>query len=31
MYLPKKYSEIVVEPFNDGRPEYEESFTMVQG
>jgi hypothetical protein len=28
---PKKCSEVVVEPFDDGWPEYEESFTMVQG
>jgi hypothetical protein len=28
---PKKCSEVVVEPFDDGWPEYEESFTMMQG
>jgi hypothetical protein len=28
---PKKCSEIVIKPFDDGWPAYEESFTMVQG
>jgi hypothetical protein len=28
---PKKCSEVVVEPFDDGWPEYEERFTLVEG
>ena len=29
--LPKKCLDTFVSPFDDGRPEYEELFTLVQG